>query len=183
MQRRTALTTALTSTLTATLTATLPGVARALYDPRPHPCLAAAVGAWAGTLTYLDWSRPDTRVTLPCQLSVSLAAPQELALFFEFDDGPGKRVYSYERMAFDFAAQLLVWSTGIAKPGTSQHRITRAEAGGEGSQIAFERAVDDRIDRHVLAVGPKTLAWSKTEHAASGTATLRNAYALQRVGS
>lgn len=163
-----------------TLAALVPVPAFALYDPKPNALLASAPGAWTGSLTYRDWSQPDKLVTLPCRLSVALSAPEELALFYVFDDGPGKVVYSYERMSFDFTAGGLSWVSGSAKPETSRHAITGTSTTADGAQILFERMVDDRTDRHVLALGARAMSLTKTEHRGAGTPTLRNRYEFRR---
>lgn len=152
----------------------------ALYDPKPSELLVFAAGAWTGTLTYRDWSNPDKQVTLACRVSVALSAPEELTLFYVFDDGPGKTVYSYERMSFDFQAGSLSWLSGIAKPSTSRYSITGSNSGPDDARILFERSTEGRIDRYTLALGRSALSMSKVEHAASGAQTLRNTYRLRR---
>jgi hypothetical protein len=154
--------------------------ASALYDPRPSPLLALAPGAWAGTLTYRDWSNPDKLVTIPCKLSVALSAPEELALFYVFDDGPTKVVYSYERMSFDFKASTLAWLSGVSKPSTEQYAITSSTSSSEESQLLFERATEGRTDKYALVLSKKALLLSKVEHGASGAQTLRTKYEFKR---
>ncbi len=171
MQRRTALVAVATAFCTP---------AFALYDAAPNPVLVLMPGAWTGTLTYRDWSRPDRLVTLPCKLSVAFSAPDELALFYVFDDGPGKVVYSYERMRFDFTDKRVTSVSGIAKPTTSQYEITSATSGREGNQVLYERAVEGRTDKYTLSSSATALSLSKVEHAASGVQTLRNKYEFRR---
>jgi hypothetical protein len=179
MQRRALLQRSLLAAAAAAAAAA-PVSAWALYDPKPHALLALAPGAWSGTLTYRDYSRPDQWVTLPCKLSVALTAPSELALFYVFDDGPTKTVHSYERMAFDFTANRLSWTSGIAKPSASQHTITGASAENDAAQLQFERAEEGRTDRYKLEVRKNTWLLSKVEVAASGAQTLRNTFELRR---
>ncbi|MCE4558094.1 hypothetical protein [Pelomonas cellulosilytica] len=178
MQRRTLLQRA----VLAATAAAAPAGAWALYDPKPSALLAWAPGAWRGTLTYRDYSNPDRKVTLPCRLSIALTAPEELALFYVFDDGPGKTVYSYERMAFDFAVNRLNWTSGIAKPGTSQYAVTRATTDAEATQLQFERAADGHTEQYRFDIRQTTLSLGKTEVAPTGEPTLRNAFELRRVG-
>lgn len=135
----------------------------ALYDPNPAQGLSAAIGSWAGTLVYADYQKPDRRVTLRVKMVATLTAPDELALYYVFDDGPGKTVYSYERMAFDGAAQQLVWTSGTAKPSRSEYRVTSSEASDAGTKIQFERAVEGGIDKYTLEVKPRTWLLSKVE--------------------
>jgi hypothetical protein len=169
--------------LLAALAATLPTRALALYDPQPSPLLQSAPGAWSGTLTYRDWSNPDKLVTLPCRLAVALSAPDELALFYVFDDGPGKVVYSYDRMSFDFKAGTLDWVSGVAKPSRSQYVVTRAAADADGAELLFERSVEDRTDRYTFALRRTTLELGKTEVASSGEQRFRNRYEFRRAGA
>jgi hypothetical protein len=171
MQRRTLLTAA---------AALVPARALALYDPRPSPLLALAPGAWTGTLTYRDWSNPDKLVTLACKLSVALSAPEELALFYVFDDGPGKVVYSYERMSFDFKATSLSWLSGVSKPSTSLYVITRSTSSAEEAELLFERTADGGSDKCTLALSRSTWSLSKIEHDASGVQTFRSKYQFRR---
>lgn len=160
--------------------AACPSVALALYDPKPNELLVPAAGAWKGSLTYRDWSRPDKLVTLPCRLAVSLLAPEELALYYVFDDGPGKIVYSYERMAFDFRAGTLRWASGIAKPEASEYTVTSAGPAAGGSEIRFERVVEERTDRYVFVLGASEMSLGKQEVSASGEQTFRNRYEFRR---
>lgn len=152
----------------------------ALYDARPNPLLALVPGAWSGSLTYRDWRNPDKLVTLPCKLSAALLAPEELALFYVFDDGPGKVVHSYERMGFDFKAGTLTWLSGASQPSTTRCVVTSTSSGSEESRIQFERSVDDRTDKYVMAVSRTALSLGKTEFSASGAQTFRNNYQFRR---
>ena len=110
--------------LLLSLTALLAKPALALYDPKPNAALLPALGAWRGTLVYADYQNPGKFVTLQARLVVSLADPDELSLYYVFDDGPGKTVYSYERMVFDLSKNELTWVCGVTKPNTSRYKIT-----------------------------------------------------------
>ncbi len=156
------------------------GKVLALYDPRPNPALALAPGAWRGSLTYRDWSNPDRIVTLPCTLAVALTAPDELALSFVFNDGPGKTVYSYDRMSFDFAGERMVWTSGTTKPTSTPYRLSSVRSGDDDARLVFERAVDARLDRCTLDVGRRTWSLIKVEVAPSGAEAFRNKYELVR---
>jgi hypothetical protein len=174
MQRRTTL------TALAALGAAASCRTWALYDPKPHDALALAPGAWQGTLTYRDWSNPDKQVTLPCRLAVALTQPDELALYYVFDDGPGKTVYSYDRMRFDFAASRLAWASGTAKPSMSEYRVTAVQSNADEAQLLFERSVEGRLDKYTFDLARRTWRLSKREVAANGAETLRNRYELVR---
>jgi hypothetical protein len=53
---------------------------------------AAMTGHWVGTLEYEDYSKPNTRVTLPTILDISERAKGGVSIRFTYDDGPGKTV-------------------------------------------------------------------------------------------
>jgi hypothetical protein len=152
----------------------------ALYDPLPNAALSRLIGDWAGTLTYRDWSDATKQVTLKTRTYASLVAPDELALFYVFDDGPGKTVYSYERMTFDFAKSNLVWVSGTAKPNRTEWKITSVETVGDEARIAFERAVDGKHDKQRLTIGANQWAMVKMEVAKDGNEIQRNRYEFSR---
>ena len=154
--------------------------ALALYDPKPNSLLESAAGSWKGTLTYRDYQNPDKRVVLPTRLVVSMTGPDELALYYVFDDGPGKIVYSYERMLFRVPAGELVWISGSNKPAPSTYRITAATTADRTSKISFEKASDAEVDRYALEISPRAWTLSKLEVKASGVETLRNKYELTK---
>jgi hypothetical protein len=132
--------------------------ARALYDPKPAAPLASMIGAWRGTLVYADYQKPDNRVTLPTVVTATLGAPNELVLYYVFDDGPGKTVYSYERMTFDFTKKELLWVSGTSKPNRTQYALTLMESKDGIERIHFERAVENGTDAFQLEIKPR--AWS-----------------------
>lgn len=137
--------------------------ALALYDPKPHPLLLPAIGAWRGTLTYADYQNPDKTVTLDTRLMVTLAGPDELSLYHVFDDGPGKTVYSYEHMEFDWSKGELTWRNGSAKPSPSQYRISSAVAIPDGARIEFGRHVESGVDAYTFEVSARSWQLTKRE--------------------
>jgi hypothetical protein len=171
MQRRTAL---------AALAGAAAGPALALYDPPLAQALVWAPGTWAGTLTYRDWSQPDRLVTLRCRMFVAPTAPDAIALYYRFDDGPGKTVHGYDTMAFDFPAATLRWASGTAKPEVQQHQLSSVAAGADESRIGFERAAGAGVDRHTLQISRRGWLLEKTEFPASGAPVFRNRYELVR---
>jgi hypothetical protein len=154
--------------------------ALALYDPEPSALLANAAGSWKGSLTYRDYQNPDRMVTLPARVVVSMTAPDELVLYYVFDDGPGKTVYSYERMAFDFSKGELIWNSGSAKPSADAWRITSATTLDRTSKIAFDRASESGMDRYSLEFAPRSWMMSKSEIKAGGIEALRSRYEFVR---
>jgi hypothetical protein len=67
--------------------------AHALYDPKPIALLELVTGTWLGSLTYRDYQKPEKMVTLDTQMTVSLIAPDELSLYYVFDDGPRPSIH------------------------------------------------------------------------------------------
>jgi hypothetical protein len=154
--------------------------AQALYDPKPSTLLADAVGDWRGSLTYRDYQNPDRMVTLPTRTVITLGAPAELTLYYVFDDGPGKVVYSYERMTFDFEKQQLAWVFGLTPAKPKNYRITSAVAAEGVSRIGFESPSDAGSDRYALEISPRRLTMTKTEIKAGSPELLRSTYAFAK---
>lgn len=153
----------------------LPAVAQ--DSAPPEPALAAVQGAWRGTLTYRDYSRPDRLVTLPTRLYVALVAPQEMALHYVFDDGPGKTVHSYERMAFDFGTKRLLWVSGTR---TSSFDITSVEDQDGARTVTFERQVEGSTHRYTMLLGAQRLTLAKEEGSPSVGFQFRNRFEFGR---
>jgi hypothetical protein len=157
------------------------GSAAALYDPAPDPGLATVQGEWIGTLTYRDYSSPDRLVTLPTRLFIALGAPNQLVMYFAYDDGPTKTVYSYERMQFNFSAKELIWSSMADEDSPTKCRMSeQAQQKPAGWRLTCEHTNDGKVERYKLALTPDSLAISKEEIDASGTSLLRNQYTLRR---
>lgn len=154
--------------------------AKALYDPKPIALLDRAPGRWVGSLTYRDYQKPDKMVTLKTAMIVSLAAPNELILYYVFDDGPGKTVYSYERMSFDLAANRLIWDSGTSKPDHSEYKITATEVLEAKSSLVFEKKSETRNDKCFLEITTSNWSLVKYEISAEGTENLRSKYEFER---
>jgi hypothetical protein len=154
--------------------------ARALYDPPPDARLAAVQGEWVGTLTYRDYGVPDRKVTLATRLFVALGAADELILHYVFAEGPGKTVFSSERMQFDFPGAQLTWTTGIAERKVSAFRIVSVSTGEPGLRLVFERGEGGAIERFTMGLGARALSLDKDEVDVKGTSLMRNRYAFTR---
>lgn len=148
----------------------------ALYDPKPNALLAPAIGSWRGTLTYADYQKPGQLVTLEAKLAVSLSGPDELALYYAFDDGPGKIVYSYERMLFDFSKNEMAWLSGTSKPETIQYKVTSAKLIDANSVFQFERTVEAGVDKYDFAIKARSWALTKRELRAGKADLQRSKY-------
>ncbi|MCA9549082.1 MAG: hypothetical protein KC933_03540 [Myxococcales bacterium] len=157
--------------------------ALALYDDKPAAELSAAAGEWRGTLTYEDYQEPGKLVTLPTQVFVALGAPDELVLQYVYDDGPGKTVYSYERMRFDLARKKVRWASGAKKKSESTYQITANTEEAGLRRIVFERRVKSGSERFTLELGAKAFTLKKEELSKAEPPKVRNTYALQRVGA
>ncbi|GAB3252227.1 hypothetical protein GCM10027296_18250 [Chitinimonas naiadis] len=151
-----------------------------MYDPQPDEVLLATQGEWRGELSYRDYSAPDRMVTLPTRLFLSLLGPSSLALNFIYDDGPGKIVYSYEQMRFDFARNELRWLTGADKPMASLLRIVLDTRSSDGRRLVLERKEKDHLARFTLDLGARALALQKEEIRGAQPALLRNRYTFNR---
>jgi hypothetical protein len=154
--------------------------ARALYDPKPITVLAEAPGTWEGSLVYRDYQKPDKMVTLKTMMVVSLAAPDELVLYYVFDDGPGKTVYSYEQMKFDMAANQIIWDSGTTKPNHSEYKITSSAIQDGKSTVTFERNSDTRTDKYSLVLTKTTWSLTKFESSLGNPEILRSKYEFKK---
>ena len=157
--------------------------AYALYDGKPASELRDAPGTWHGTLTYNDYSEPGKLVTLQTTAFVSMIGPNELAVFYVFDDGPGKTVYSYEQMRFDFAKAEVQWTSGAEKKHVTISHIDSNEPAGEGRRIVFKTAAGDHVDRQTFTVSANEFVLRKDEIDHAGRSTMRDEYQFQRSGS
>lgn len=119
-------------------------------------------------------------VTLKTQMVSSLVAPDELALFYVFDDGPGKTVYSYERLKFDLDAKLLVWTSGVNKSSRSEYRITTSVVAGGDHTLKFERTRDAQTEVYRLEVTAQEWLLEKHESTGESPRAFRNKYELTR---
>jgi len=160
-------------------TAALP--AYALYDPKPDASLSVAQGDWAGSLTYRDYQGADRMVTLPTRLFVALGAPDTLVCHYVFDDGPGKTVYSYESVRFDFANHALTWTTGDADRTAKVYRIVSVDRQPSMTRVIFEGpGKDEGRVRFTMEIEAQRLMMRKEEIDAAGASLLRNTFSFQR---
>jgi hypothetical protein len=164
-----------------TALACLPQLAFAA-DPPPDSVLSSIQGNWGGSLQYKDYSAPDRLVTLPTKLSIALSAPDEITMHYEYDDGPKKMVYSYERMRFDFAKNEAHWKGGSKdKPVEMTWQITKSVPSGASRLIVMERARSEgKKDRLTFELSPAALSFAKDEIATDGQASFRNKYTFKR---
>jgi len=160
--------------------ASLPGWAAA--DPKPEPPLAAVLGEWRGTLTYRDPGTPDRTVTLNTKLFISAVAPDEIALHYVFDDGPGKTVYGYERMRFEFASNTLLWISGAVEKTALVGRIISSDSATGVSRYVVDTTKDRALTRYTLEFGARSLTLKKDEVDSNGQVVTRNRYAFTRPG-
>ena len=97
--------------------------AAALYDPAPDSNIAVAQGEWHGELTYNDYSKPGSLVSIPTRMFAAMGSPATLVLQLTFDDSPGKTVYSYESLTFELSADRASWTSGVTEPEVLDTRI------------------------------------------------------------
>jgi hypothetical protein len=154
--------------------------ALAAYDPKPEAALSAVLGEWRGTLTYRDYAKPDRLVALPTRLYVSMLGPDELSLHYVYDDGPGKTVYAYERLRFEFASDTLVWIMGTVDRTALVGRIVATANEGGVRRYVVDTTKDNALSRYTFEFGPGALTMKKDEIDASGKAANRNRYEFKR---
>lgn len=162
------------------LIAGLMALSAAAYDPAPDSSIVLAQGEWHGELTYDDYSNPGTRVSIPARMFAALSAPATLAVQFTFDDGPGKTVYSYESLAFDFESGTASWRSGIDEPVLLSAKITANSVEDGVRTIVLERLDEQQRIRYTLQVSEQTLSLSTHEVTESGEESFRNRYQLKR---
>ncbi len=172
-----------TASLLAALALVLCPRADAQYDPAPLLDIAGAQGAWQGTLTYDDYSEPGKLVTLPTKLFVAMSAPTELVLNYVFDDGPGKTVYSYERMRFDMSDNEVTWSSGIAKSAKTKARIVSNTLEDGARRMVFESGPKAGFERYTLELSDTSMTLVKEEIEGAGSPQFRNRYEFRRAGT
>ena len=156
--------------------------ALALYDGKPAAELREAPGAWRGTLKYNDYSQPGKMVTLKTAAFISMIAPNELAVFYVFDDGPGKTVYSYEQARFDFANGEVRWTSGSEKKEVTVSHIDSNEEIDGGRRIVFDAPSKGHRDQQTLMITATAFILRKDEIDPLGHSTLRDEYRFQRNG-
>jgi hypothetical protein len=158
------------------------GPSLALYDPKPVEWLSAVQGEWRGSLTYRDYGEPKKMVTLPTRLFVALGSPTELVLHYIFDDGPGKTVYSYERMNFDLSHRQVNWLSGGDGKAIA-HSVVSQTASGDMRTIVFETQGEKELKRYTLETSTRSMRLGEEEVSSAGVAMFRNRYEFSRVGT
>lgn len=157
--------------------------AHALYDPKPIAELAQSEGEWTGVLTYEDYQEPHNRVNLPTTLRAALDAPNEIALHFSFDDGPGKVVQSYERISLDLKAKVLVWSGLTPADSETCQILSSGNAAGVFDIVAettSNKGGHPEVVRYHFTLGSDTLRIAKEEGVSEETLKFRNSYVFHR---
>jgi hypothetical protein len=157
--------------------------ADALYDPPTDATVSRLQGEWRGTLTYDDYSHPGQRVTLPTTLYIAASSPHEVVLHYVFDDGPGKTVYSYERLAIDAAAKTVRTSAGVGERKEEKATLVSESETAGVRTIVFETTGEKGRDRQTLDIGADTLVWRKEEIVGQQAPRFRNRYEFRRAGA
>jgi hypothetical protein len=152
----------------------------ALYDPKPDAVLALVLGEWRGTFVYRDGGPADREITLPARLVVSMNAPDEIALYYAYDESAGKTDYSYERMRFEFASGTLLWIYGAVDKRALLGRIVSANADGDTKRFVVDTRMDRTLSRYTIELGPKAFNLQKDEIDSAGAAVRRNRHAFTR---
>jgi hypothetical protein len=147
--------------------------------------LAGAEGEWAGTLIYKEASQPDKRVTQPTMLFVARTAPDEIALHYVFEDGPGKIEHAYERMKFDLAANRVSWLSGPKGENARDYRISARALDGNTYRITLDRGERNDKDepvrlRYELAFDPHGMNFLHEDAVGGAPLAFRSRYQLER---
>jgi hypothetical protein len=151
----------------------------AAMPPPPAVALAALEGGWTGTLEYSDY-RSGKRVVLPTEARAALAGAATLAVHFVYDDGPGKTVHSYERLALDPDGEHVRWESSD-EPLAAAGRIVERRATETSTEMVFEQPAPYGRDRYTLVVAAAHWSLRKEEVRDSGV-TFRHEYRFRRVG-
>lgn len=149
----------------------------ALYEPPPLDLFKHLPGTWRGALTYRDWSPPHRLVSLPCTLYASLTSPREASLFFVFQDGPGKVVYSYDRWTVDAAGRTLSWASGDDQ---SSYQLAVGPLESDGPSFSLKREAGGKTYRQTVHISAGTWRMEKVELMPDGSEVFRNGYQLAR---
>ena len=149
----------------------------ALYEPAPLDLFKHLPGTWRGALTYRDWSPPHRLVSLPCTLYAALTSPREASLFFVFQDGPGKVVYSYDRWTVDASGDALAWASGDDR---TAYALAAAPSNGGVTAFTLSREANGKIFRQDVSISPTAWRIQKVELMADGSEEFRNGYELMR---
>lgn len=152
----------------------------AAYDPAPDSNIAVAQGEWHGELTYDDYSNPGSLVSIPTHMFAAMSSPTTLVLQFTFDDGPGKTIYSYESLTFEFATDHVSWTSGIIEPEALDASIVANTFKDGVRTITLERLADKKSIRYTLELSAQRFSLATYEVTGSGTPTFRNRYQLTR---
>lgn len=150
-----------------------------------RPALYGALaGNWVGSLEYKDYSKPNTRVTLPTKIGVSYTADSSaLLMHFTYDDGPGKIVEDDDRFAANATVTSIAW--GGAKAATPQQYTVTDGAGAKG-RIAIVLQGEGEDDnkpatiRETITVSADTLRILKETRVKGGEFAFRHGYVMRR---
>ena len=152
----------------------------AAYDPAPDSNLAPAQGRWHGDLTYNDYSNPGSLVSIPTRMFAAMSSPTTLVLQLTFDDGPGKTVYSYESLDFDFSADRVTWTSGVTEPEVLEAKIVANTFEDSVRTLILERPTKEKLIRYTLELSAQHFSLATDEVSDSGSTTFRNRYQLTR---
>ena len=145
-------------------------------------------GHWSGTLTYKDYRDPTRRVTLPTLLDISHERDSAaLRLVFTYDDGPGKTVYSYDRLAFDASGAVMTWDdTAAVKPQTFAVTAYRVDLAAGLIHLVAETEGEDNDKpatlRETIMIARDSVRILKTVRPRGEEFGFRHEYRFERIG-
>jgi hypothetical protein len=113
-------------------------------------------------------------------MHAALLTPSDLSLYFVFDDGPGKTVYSYDRWLFDFTKGRMVWASGDDRGERTSYRIVSTSRSDEVDAVVLVSSAQGKTFRQTLEVSRRRLKLDKVEIGEDGEEVFRNGYDLSR---
>jgi hypothetical protein len=111
----------------------------------------------------------------------AMGSPATLVLQLTFDDGPGKTVYSYESLTFEFSSNRVSWTSGVTEPEALDATIVANTLENGVRTIILERLTEEKLVRYTLELSAQQFSLATYEVSASGDATFRNRYQLTRL--
>ena len=156
-----------------------------LPPPGPNEITLLLRGEWGGTLEYKDYQKPDKRVKLPTQLTVTNGFAEGVSMHWVYDDGPGKTVIEDDRFVIAGDLKTVDW-TGLKDKEPTIFTVLSTSRLADGKlMLVMERdGMDDnkpaRI-RDTLTVGPTTVTLLKEVRFGAGEPfTFRHEYRMTR---
>ncbi len=148
--------------------------------------VAALEGRWQGVLEYRDYQPPHRQVELPTTLVAATRPDGSVAMNFEFDDGPSKKVRSRDIVRLDLPRGQFAWGEADQDPAMwSVYRVLEFASGDATTRLAAERVGEDdgqpAVLRQTFIVTTTSMTIVKLVQPTGGGASyVRHEYRLSR---